>query len=92
MHTANADGSGHSVWPTPEVSSPGRVARLHLPRGREAAIDHSLVVFPALVTVWLFLRYVSAHQIAVDFNHDFWWPGCGRFTARVHTYGAGNRL
>ena len=40
-----------------------------------AAIDHSLVLFPALVTVWLFLRYVSAHQIAVDFNHDFWVAG-----------------
>jgi Glycosyltransferase family 87 len=43
--------------------------------GAVAAINHALLVFPALVTLWLFAEYYSAHQIAVDFHHDFWIAG-----------------
>ena len=60
----------------PEVALAAKQeARSRPPLGRAAAIDHSLIVFPVLVTVWLFTRYLSAHQIAVDFNHDFWVAG-----------------
>jgi hypothetical protein len=43
--------------------------------GAAAAINHSLIVLPILVTVGLFLEYSAAHQLAVDFHHDFWVAG-----------------
>jgi Glycosyltransferase family 87 len=43
--------------------------------GAVAAINQSLIIFPVLVTVGLFLEYSSAHQVAVDFHHDFWVAG-----------------
>jgi hypothetical protein len=45
------------------------------PRGRSAAVDHSLIVFPVLLTIWLFVKYAAMHQLAVDFDHDFWVVG-----------------
>jgi alpha-1,2-mannosyltransferase len=49
--------------------------RLRFSDGRVAAINHSLIVWPVLVSVWLFVSYYSAHQFAVDFQHDFWVAG-----------------
>lgn len=43
--------------------------------GVAAAINQSLIIFPVLVTVGLFLEYSAAHQVAVDFHHDFWVAG-----------------
>jgi hypothetical protein len=60
----------------PQTVRPGSgPRRRRLTGGRALAIDHSLIVFPVLVTLYLFLKYYSAHQIAVDFHHDFWVAG-----------------
>jgi hypothetical protein len=60
----------------PQSAGPGSGYRRQLPTGgRALAVDHALIVFPVLVTLYLFLRYYSAHQIAVDFHHDFWVAG-----------------
>jgi hypothetical protein len=40
-----------------------------------AALDHSLVVLPVLLTGWLMWSYASRHAIGVDFSHSFWWAG-----------------
>jgi alpha-1,2-mannosyltransferase len=43
--------------------------------GSSRAIDHALIVLPALVTVWLMATYLGRHELAVDFRHDFWVAG-----------------
>jgi Glycosyltransferase family 87 len=43
--------------------------------GRVAAVNHALLVLPLLFTGWLFANCYSAHDIAVDFHHDFWVAG-----------------
>jgi Glycosyltransferase family 87 len=58
---------------TARVAPPNR--RFRPSYGAVAAINQSVVVFPVLVTVWLFIDYSSAHLIAVDFHHDFWVAG-----------------
>jgi hypothetical protein len=44
-------------------------------RDRRAAVDHALMILPALVTAMLLYRYLSAHEMAPDFMHDFWVAG-----------------
>ncbi|HEX8975844.1 MAG TPA: glycosyltransferase family 87 protein [Solirubrobacteraceae bacterium] len=65
-----ARSEGQIAW-----DAPGAERRFRPRDGRAAAVNHALLVAPALVTVGLFLRYHLAHQLSVDFHHDFWVAG-----------------
>lgn len=73
-HTSRAGVGGRSIPRTAQAAPPPD-RRFHPSYGAVAAINQSLLVFPVLVTVWLFIEYSSAHQIALDFHNDFWVAG-----------------
>jgi hypothetical protein len=60
-----------------QLASTGALAVRHTPvrLDRTAAVDHALLVLAPLVTVFLFVRYLAAHQLGVDYAHSFWLAG-----------------
>jgi len=46
--------------------------RRGLPAGRGAALEHALAALPIVVTAWLLWRYLTAHELGVDFEWAYW--------------------
>jgi hypothetical protein len=57
------------------LAAPRPEQRVRPSHGAAAAINQALLILPGVVTVWLIVKYSSAHQIAIDFHHDFWVAG-----------------